>query len=48
MRVIRRIRMPGLLSFPPDMGFFDLQSCRRLFDELGRMIDESQGKAAAR
>ena len=22
--------------------------CRRLFDELGRMIDESQGKAAAR
>ena len=26
MRVIQRIRMPGLLSFPPDMGFFDLQS----------------------
>ena len=26
MRVIQRIRMPGLLSFPPDMDFFDLQS----------------------
>lgn len=26
MRVIRRIRMPGLLSFPPEMDFFDLQS----------------------
>ena len=26
MRVIQRIRMPGLLSFPPEMGFFDLQS----------------------
>ena len=26
MRIIQRIRMPGLLSFPPDMGFFDLQS----------------------
>ena len=26
MRIIQRLRMPGLLSFPPDMGFFDLQS----------------------
>ena len=26
MRFIQRIRMPGLLSFPPDMDFFDLQS----------------------
>ena len=26
MRIIRRLRMPGLLSFPPDMDFFDLQS----------------------
>ena len=26
MRVIQRIRMPGLLSFPPEMDFFDLQS----------------------
>ena len=26
MRVIQRIRMPGLLSFPPGMDFFDLQS----------------------
>ena len=24
MRIIQRLRMPGLLSFPPDMGFFDL------------------------
>ena len=26
MRIIQRLRMPGLLSFPPDMDFFDLQS----------------------
>ena len=26
MRFIQRIRMPGLLSFPPDMEFFDLKS----------------------
>ena len=26
MRVIQRIRMPGLLSFSPEMDFFDLQS----------------------
>ena len=26
MRLIQRLRMPGLLSFPPDMDFFDLQS----------------------
>lgn len=26
MRFIQRLRMPGLLSFPPDMDFFDLQS----------------------
>ena len=26
MRIIQRLRMPGLLSFPPDMGFFDLHS----------------------
>ena len=26
MRFIKRLRMPGLLSFPPDMEFFDLQS----------------------
>ena len=26
MRFIRRLRMSGLLSFPPDMDFFDLQS----------------------
>ena len=26
MRIIRRLRMRGLLSFPPDMDFFDLQS----------------------
>ena len=26
MRFIQRLRMPGLLSFPPDMGFFDMQS----------------------
>ena len=26
MRIIQRLRMPGLLSFPPDMGFFDMQS----------------------
>ena len=26
MRFIHRLRMPGLLSFPPDMDFFDLQS----------------------
>ena len=26
MRIIQRLRMPGLLSFPPDMEFFDLQS----------------------
>lgn len=25
MRFIQRLRMPGLLSFPPDMEFFDLQ-----------------------
>jgi len=26
MRIIQRLRMPGLLSFPPDMDFFELQS----------------------
>ena len=26
MRIIQRLRMPGVLSFPPDMDFFDLQS----------------------
>ena len=26
MRFIQRLRMPGLLSFPPDMDFFDMQS----------------------
>ena len=26
MRFIQRLRMPGLLSFPPDMDFFDLRS----------------------
>ena len=26
MRIIQRLRMPGLLSFPRDMGFFDLQA----------------------
>ena len=26
MRIIQRLRMPGLLSFPPGMDFFDLQS----------------------
>ena len=26
MRCIRRLRIPGLLSFPPDMDFFDLKS----------------------
>ena len=26
MRFIQRLRMPGLLSFPPDMDFFDLKS----------------------
>ena len=26
MQLIQRIRMPGLLSFPPDMDYFDLQS----------------------
>ena len=26
MRLIQRLRMPGLLSFPPDMDFFDLKS----------------------
>lgn len=26
MRFLQRIRMPGLLSFPPDMDFFELQS----------------------
>ena len=26
MRIIQRLRMPGVLSFPPDMDFFELQS----------------------
>ena len=26
MRIIQRLRMPGLLSFPPDMDFLELQS----------------------
>ena len=32
MRFIRCLRMPGLLSFPPDMGSFDLQSPSVLLD----------------
>ncbi len=35
MRVIQRIRMPGLLSFPPDMDFFDLQSLNVLIGPNG-------------
>ena len=26
MRLIQRLRMPGLLSFPPEMDFFEMQS----------------------
>ena len=35
MRFIQRIRMPGLLSFPPDMDFFDLQSLNVLIGPNG-------------
>ena len=35
MRVIQRIRMPGLLSFPPDMDFFDLQPLNVLIGPNG-------------
>lgn len=35
MRVIQRIRMPGLLSFPPDMDFFDLRSLNVLIGPNG-------------
>ena len=35
MRVIQRIRMPGLLSFPPDMNFFDLRSLNVLIGPNG-------------
>ena len=35
MRFIQRIRMPGLLSFPPDMDFFELQSLNVLIGPNG-------------
>ena len=35
MRFIQRIRMPGLLSFPPDMDFFDLRSLNVLIGPNG-------------
>ena len=35
MRFIRRLRMPGLLSFPPDMDFFDLQPLNVLIGANG-------------
>ena len=35
MRFIQRLRMPGLLSFPPDMDFFDLQSLNVLIGPNG-------------
>ena len=35
MRIIRRLRMRGLLSFPPDMDFFDLQSLNVLIGPNG-------------
>ena len=35
MRFIQRLRMPGLLSFPPDMEFFDLKSLNVLIGPNG-------------
>ena len=35
MRFIQRLRMPGLLSFPPDMDFFDLRSLNVLIGPNG-------------
>ena len=35
MRFIQRLRMPGLLSFPPDMDFFDLNSLNVLIGPNG-------------
>ena len=35
MRFIQRLRMPGLLSFPPDMDFFDLKSLNVLIGPNG-------------
>ena len=35
MRFIQRLRMPGLLSFPPDMGFFHLRSLNVLIGPNG-------------
>ena len=46
MRVIQRILMPGLLSFPPDMDFFELRSLGAMFGDTRTFRECTFGRHA--